>query len=106
MMKVAEMIMTVARDRGLGHFFGIPGGGPPLDLIEAGRKLGVRFVNMSHESSAAIAAAYYGELKSTAGLAMGIRGVGAANMAGGVANVHFERLPLVARPWPEGKRPV
>ena len=27
---------------------------------------------------------------------MTIRGVGAANLAGGIANVHFERLPVVA----------
>ena len=87
--------MATARENGLEHFFGIPGGGSPLELIDAGRKVGVQFVNVSHESSAAIAAAYYGLLKETAGLAMSIRGVGAANLAGGVANVYFERLPLV-----------
>jgi acetolactate synthase-1/2/3 large subunit len=87
--------MATAREHGLEHFFGIPGGGSPLELIDAGRLAGVQFVNVSHESSAAIAAAYYGFLKRTAGLAMSIRGVGAANLAGGVANVFFERLPLV-----------
>lgn len=95
-MKVSELIMSESRERGLRHFFGIPGGGAPLDLIENGRQLGIRYVNMAHESSAAIAAAYYGALKSTAGLAMAIRGVGAGNLAGGVANAHFERLPVVS----------
>jgi len=95
-MTLAEAIMVEAYDQGLRHFFGIPGGGAPLDLIESGRKKGVGFVNVSHESAAAIAAAYYGSLRSTAGLAMTIRGVGAANLAGGIANVHFERLPVVA----------
>ncbi len=94
-MKAAEAVMAIARANGLEHFFGIPGGGSPLELIDAGRQAGVQFVNVSHESSAAIAAAYYGLLKGTAGLAMSIRGVGAANLAGGVANVYFERLPLV-----------
>jgi acetolactate synthase-1/2/3 large subunit len=94
-LKAAEAVMTTARDKGLEHFFGIPGGGSPLDLIEAGRQHGVQFVNVSHESSAAIAAATYGAVKKTAGLAMSIRGVGAANLAGGVANAYFERLPLV-----------
>lgn len=95
-MRIADAVMSAAGEYGLRHFFGIPGGGAPLDLIEAGRKFGVHFVNLSHESSAAIAAAYYGYLKKSAGLALSIRGVGAANMVGGVANVHFERLPLVA----------
>lgn len=94
-MKAAETIISTAREQGVEHFFGIPGGGSPLELIDAGRKAGVQFVNVSHESSAAIAAAYYGALKGAAGLAMSIRGVGAANMVGGVANVFFERLPLV-----------
>jgi acetolactate synthase-1/2/3 large subunit len=94
-LKAAEAVMSTAREQGLEHFFGIPGGGSPLELMDAGRKAGVQFVNVSHESSAAIAAAYYGVLKKTAGLAMSIRGVGAANLAGGVANVFFERLPLV-----------
>ena len=94
-MKAAEAVMAVAREKGLEHFFGIPGGGSPLELIEAGRQAGVEFVNVSHESSAAIAAACYGVVRNTAGLAMSIRGVGAANLAGGVANVFFERLPLV-----------
>lgn len=95
-MKIAEAVISTAADHGLRHFFGIPGGGAPLDLIEAGRKSGVQFVNVSHESSAAIAAAYYGQAKNSPGLALGIRGVGAANMVGGVANVYFERMPLVA----------
>ena len=95
-MKAAELIMSEARERGLRHFFGIPGGGLPLDLMAAGQKLGVDFVNVSHESSAPITAAYYGFLLGTAGLAFGIRGVGALNLVAGAGNVHFERYPVVA----------
>jgi len=94
-LKAAEAVMTIAKENRLEHFFGIPGGGSPLELIDAGRQRGVQFVNVSHESSAAIAAATYGAVKKTAGLAMSIRGVGAANLAGGVANAYFERLPVV-----------
>ena len=95
-MTIAELIMEDARARNLRHFFGIPGGGSPLDLMGAGRKLGVDFVSVNHESSAAIMAAYYGLMKGTAGLALTIRGVGAANLVGGAANIHFERAPMVA----------
>jgi acetolactate synthase-1/2/3 large subunit len=52
-------------------------------------------VHVAHESTAAIAAAYYGAAKGTAGLALGVKGVGAGNMVGGVANAHFERMPVV-----------
>lgn len=95
-MTIAELVIAEARNRNLRHFFGIPGGGSPLDLMEAGRKMGVDFISVNHESSAAIMAAYYGLMKGTPGLALTIRGVGAANLVGGAANVHFERVPMVA----------
>ena len=95
-MTVAELIIADAHARGLRHFFGLPGGGFPLDIMDAGRRFGVDFVSTSHESSAAIMAAYYGVLKQTAGLALSVRGVGAGNLLGGIINAHFERVPVVA----------
>ncbi len=94
-MKLAELIIAEARERGLRHFFGLPGSGSPLDMIEAGRRLGVDFVSISHESSAAIVAAYYGLMKDTAGLALSVKGVGAGNLVGGAVNTYFERAPVV-----------
>lgn len=94
-MNIAELIMTEARGRGLKHFFGLPGGGAPLDLIEAGRQQQVQFVSVAHESTAAIIAGAYGWQKGTAGLALAVKGVGAGNLAGGAANAYFERLPVV-----------
>lgn len=94
-MQFADLLMQDAARRGLKHVFGIPGSGFPMDAMEAGRKAGVDFVHMAHESSVAIAAAYYGAALDTAGLAIGVKGVGAGNMVGGIANAHFERMPLV-----------
>ena len=94
-MKFADLLMQNAAERGLKYVFGLPGSGFPMDAMEAGRKAGVEFVHVSHESSAAIIAAYYGAGLDTAGLAIGVKGVGAGNMAGGIANVFFERKPVV-----------
>ena len=93
-MKLAELIMTEARERGVRHFFGIPGGGCPLDLMEYGRQLDVEFVSVAHESTAAIAAAYNGVMRDTAGLALSVKGVGAGNLVGGAVNAYFERVPV------------
>jgi acetolactate synthase-1/2/3 large subunit len=93
---ISHRIMTEARERGLAHFFGLPGGGAPLEMIDAGHRLGIDFVPVAHESSAAIMGGYYGLMKGAAGIAIAIRGVGAGNLAGGVVNAFFERLPLVA----------
>ncbi|NQW21487.1 MAG: thiamine pyrophosphate-binding protein [Chloroflexi bacterium] len=94
-MKFADLLMQDAAQRGIKHVFGLPGSGFPMDAMEAGRKAGVEFVHVAHESSAAIAAAYYGAGLGTAGLAIGVKGVGAGNMLGGVANTFFERMPVV-----------
>ena len=94
-MQVSELIVREARERGLNHYFGIPGGGLPLDIMDWGRRLGLNFVAVAHESSAAIMAAYYGLTRETAGLALAVRGVGAGNLAGGAVNAHFERVPVI-----------
>ena len=95
-MKFAELLIQDAKRRGLEHVFGIPGSGFPMDAMEAGRKAGIETVHVAHESTAAIAAAYYGVTKGASGLAIGVKGVGAGNMVGGVSNVYFERMPVLA----------
>ena len=94
-MTLAELIIEDASARGLRHYFGLPGGGFPLDLLEAGRQRGVELVSVAHESSAAIMAGYYGHFMKTAGIAVSIKGVGAGNLVGGALNAFMERMPLV-----------
>jgi thiamine pyrophosphate-dependent acetolactate synthase large subunit-like protein len=48
---ISHRIMTEAREHGLAHFFGLPGGGVPLEMIEAGRRLGIDFVQVAHGST-------------------------------------------------------
>tara|TARA_B100001029_G_scaffold179884_1_gene192064 strand:- start:3907 stop:5505 length:1599 start_codon:yes stop_codon:yes gene_type:complete len=87
--------MKIAKEMKNDHFFGIPGSGVPLDLMDSGKNIDLHFVNVAHESTAAIAAGTYGLIKDSAGLCLGVKGVGAANLAGGVANAYFERMPVV-----------
>ena len=94
-MNLSKLFMKITKDMGNNHFFGIPGSGVPLDLMDNGRDLGIDFINVAHESSAAIAAGTYGLLKDSAGLALAVKGVGAANLVGGIANGYFERLPVL-----------
>ena len=94
-MTIAERIADRARQEGLEFYFGLPGSGALMDLMEAGRHVGLDLVLMGHESSAAITAAYYGHLRGGAGLAIGIKGAGAGNLAAGAVNAFFERMPVV-----------
>ena len=94
-MKLPELLIEDASSRGLRHYFGLPGGGFPLDLLEAGRRQDVELISVAHESSAAIMAGYYGHFKRTAGLAISIKGVGAGNLSGGALNAFLERMPVL-----------
>ncbi|MFL2677358.1 MAG: thiamine pyrophosphate-binding protein [Dehalococcoidia bacterium] len=94
-MNLSKLFMKITKEMGNNHFFGIPGSGVPLDLMDNGRDIGVDFINVAHESSAAIAAGTYGLIKNSAGLALAVKGVGAANLVGGIANAYFERLPVL-----------
>jgi len=92
---VPELIIDHAKAEGLNHFFGLPSSGVLLHMMDAGRRKGVDFVATAHESSGAIAAAYYGYFKGCAGLAIAIQGVGAGNMVSGAITIGYERNPVV-----------
>ena len=94
-MKLSKLFMKITKEMENNHFFGIPGSGVPLDLMGNGKDLGVQFINVAHESTAAISAGTYGLIKGSAGLALAVKGVGAANLVGGIANAYFERLPVI-----------
>ena len=38
-MNFADLLLHDAKQRGLDHFFGIPGSGFPMDAMESGKKL-------------------------------------------------------------------
>ncbi len=75
--------------------FGLPGGGPNLDVIEAMSAGGIRFVLAHGETSAAIMAAVYGHLTGRLSAAVVTRGPGAASAVNGAAQATLDRHPLV-----------
>ena len=46
-MKLSDLLLTDAKERGLDHFFGIPGSGFPMDAMESGKRISVDFVNVA-----------------------------------------------------------
>ena len=78
-MNLSELFMKIAKEMKNDHFFGIPGSGVPLDLMDSGKNIDLHFINVAHESTAAIAAGTYGLIKESAGLCLGVKGVGAGS---------------------------
>jgi acetolactate synthase I/II/III large subunit len=73
----------------------VPGGGTSLELLDAVLGAGGDVVTVHHEGTAAALAATLGRLDGRAGLAVGIRGPGVANLAPGLALAALEGWPLV-----------
>lgn len=92
---VADGIADELARAGVDRAFGLPGG-EVLHLLEAMRQRGIEFTLCHHEAAAGIAAAVYGKLRGTAGVAISTLGPGATNLLFPLANSLLDREPLVA----------
>ncbi len=80
---------------GVKYIFGVPGSGPSLTLIEELERLGVKFIRVYHEQTAAVMAGTFGRLTGKPYPALCIKGPGLANMLPGIALCHMENFPMI-----------
>jgi acetolactate synthase I/II/III large subunit len=91
----AVAIVTALADAGTRVVFGLPGGGPNLDVVGAAAAIGMRFVLTRTETAAVIMAATYADLTGLPGAAVVTRGPGLASAVNGIAHAALDRLPVV-----------
>jgi acetolactate synthase-1/2/3 large subunit len=91
----AAAIVTALADAGTEVVFGLPGGGPNLDVVGAAALAGLRFVLAHTETAAVIMAATYADLTGRPGAAVVTRGPGLASAVNGIAHAALDRLPVV-----------
>src|SRR5580700_1842315 len=91
----AAAIVTALADAGTRVVFGLPGGGPNLDVVGAAAQAGLRFVLAHTETAAVIMAATYADLTGRPGAAVVTRGPGLASAVNGIAHAALDRLPVV-----------
>jgi acetolactate synthase-1/2/3 large subunit len=92
---VAEALSDAVRRRGADTVFGLPGGGPNLEVVGACDAAGLRFVLAHGETAASIMAAAYGLLTGRPAMAIGTRGPGATSAVNGAAQATLDRYPLL-----------
>ena len=92
---LARVAMSQLAAAGADLMFGVPGGGPNIDMIEKGAEVGMRFILTHGETAACIAAGAYGKLTGTAGVVGVTRGPGVTSAANGMAQATLDRFPLV-----------
>lgn len=92
---VARQVVEGLRAGGARLLFGVPGGGPNLEMVGAAATLGIPFALFHTESAACIAASTFGLLSDSVGVAVVTRGPGVASAANGVAQATLDKQPLV-----------
>lgn len=92
---LAARLAAALRDAGVDTVFGLPGGGPNLDVVGAALAQGMRFVLAHGETAAAIMASTYGRITNQATPVVVTRGPGAASVVNGAAQATLDRFPLV-----------
>ena len=91
----ASAIVAALAGAGTRLVFGVPGGGPNLDVVGAAAAAGLRFVLAHGETAATIMAATCADLTSAPGAVVVTRGPGLASAVNGIAHAALDRLPLV-----------
>jgi len=92
---LAQRLASSLRAAGADSMFGLPGGGPNLDVVGAALGEGIRFVLAHGETASAIMAATYGRLTNQPAPVVVTRGPGAASVTNGAAQATLDRFPLV-----------
>ena len=82
-------------DAGVTTIFGMPGGGPNLDMITSAQECGIDFVLAHSETAACMMAATHGRVTGGVGVAIVTRGPGLTNAVNGLAQATLDRYPLL-----------
>jgi acetolactate synthase-1/2/3 large subunit len=91
----AEAIAGALARAGMRLMFGVPGGGPNLDVVGAATEAGLRFVLARGETAATIMAATSADLTGAPGAVVVTRGPGLASAVNGIAHAALDRLPVL-----------
>lgn len=93
--ELASALAHGLHSAGVRKIFGMPGGGPNLDMIGCAQELGIDFVLAHGETTACIMASSYGRLTGTPGVAVVTRGPGMTSATNGLAQATLDRFPLL-----------
>ena len=91
---VADVLAVELEEAGIDVVFGLPGG-ETIEVLDAFRRRGIRFVLVHHESAAVFMASTLARLSGRPGACMTTLGPGATNAVSGVAHAYLDRAPLL-----------
>lgn len=95
MATTVEVIADAMKSAGTPFITGHPGG-ESVELMDAARERGMRFLLFKQEVAGAMMAATWGEITGAPGICLSTRGPGASNMVNGISYAALDRAPLIA----------
>lgn len=94
-MKVSDYIIDFIREQGVDHVFGYIGGAITHMVDSMYKTTTVKYIQVYHEQTAALAAEGYAKNSGKVGVAMATSGPGATNLMTGIADAYFDSIPTV-----------
>ncbi|MGL6153827.1 MAG: thiamine pyrophosphate-binding protein [Cetobacterium sp.] len=94
-MKVSDYIVKFFEDKGVKVIFGYMGGMITHLADSVYKNKNVKFIQVYHEQTAAIAAEGYARESNNVGVAVSTSGPGATNMITGIADAFFDSIPVI-----------
>jgi len=91
---LAHLLASKLADAGVDVVFGLPGG-ENVEVLDALRRRGIKFVLVRNESSAVFMADTHARLTGGIGVALTTLGPGAANAYAGMAHAWLDRSPIL-----------
>ena len=95
MATTVEVLIDAFQQSGTPFIVGHPGG-ESVELMDAGRRAGMRFIFIKQETAGAILASTWGEITGSPGVCLSTCGTGTANMTNGITHAWMDRAPLFA----------
>lgn len=92
--RVADVLVGEIRRAGVDVVFGLPGG-ENVEILDALRRAGCKFVLVANESSAVFMADAYARLTRRPGVCLTTLGPGATNAVAGIAHALLDRAPIL-----------
>jgi acetolactate synthase-1/2/3 large subunit len=95
LMRLADYVAKFISDLGVGHVFGVTGGGA-MHLNDAfGNQPGLEFIPVHHEQAAAMAAEGHARVTGLPGVALLTTGPGGTNALTGVCGAWIDSIPMI-----------
>lgn len=94
-MKASDYIIDFIHKQGIDHVFGYIGGAITHLVDSMDKSTAVKYIQVYHEQTAALAAGGYAKNSGKTGVAMATSGPGATNLMTGIADAYFDSIPTV-----------